>query len=324
MQHSNITWTQATMNSLYGCTQCSEGCTECYAKSNLVRFSANPVLNSDHRFDELVRVRTVGDEQVYTLTGRILFNPSHLYSALGDSKPKRVFVNEFSDVLHESLPLDLILEHFRVFARAPQHVFQILTKRGKRLAEINDAVLTEFGAWPRNVHMGVSVCTAEDRELQRIHQLGTTEAALRWISFEPWISNLEAPLRTARPALRALLHDSRIAWVVIGGESGAPEKTGLMTLDDARYLIEESRAAGSRVFFKQLGTALAIQLGVYSTQGKGEHRSKGGHPDQWPADLNVQEYPDPLTVTPRTRTAFHPAYDPEAWLHFRAKNAKVG
>jgi protein gp37 len=311
------------MNSLYGCTQCSEGCTECYAKSNLVRFSSNPVLNSDHRFDDLVHEHEVGDERVITLTGRILFNPSHLYSALGDKKPKRVFVNEFSDLLHEVLPLDLILEHFRVFARAPQHVFQILTKRGKRLAEINATVLAEFGAWPRNVHMGVSVCTAEDHELARIHQLGATDAALRWISFEPWISDLAVPLRTARPGLRTLLRDNCIAWVVIGGESGAPEKTGLMTLDDARYLIEESRAAGSLVFFKQLGTALAIQLGVYSTQGKGEHRSKGGHPDQWPADLNVQEYPDPLTVTPWAGTAFRPAYDPEAWMHFSGKNAKV-
>ncbi len=323
MQPSAIAWTNETMNSLYGCSLCSQGCTECYAKSNLVRFAANPVLNKDHRFDDLVRVKEVDGEQVYTLTGRILFNPSHLYSALRDKTPKRVFVNEFSDLLHEALPLDVVLEHFRVFFHAPQHVFQVLTKRGKRLAEINDAVLAEFGAWPRNVHMGVSVCTAKDPELQRIHQLGATEAALPWVSFEPWISNLEVPLRTARPRLRALLRDNRIAWVVIGGESGACEKTGLMTLDDARYLIEESRAADARVFFKQLGTALALQLGVYSTQGKGEHRTKGGHPDQWPTDLNVQEYPDPLTVTPWAGAAFRPAYDPQAWMHFRGKNANV-
>jgi hypothetical protein len=167
--------------------------------------------------------------------------------------------------------------------------------------------------------MGVSVCTAEDHELARIHQLGATNAALRWISFEPWISDLAVPLRTARPGLRTLLRDNRIAWVVVGGESGARDETALMTLDDARYLIEESRAADARVFFKQLGTALALQLGVYSTHGKGEHRTKGGHPDQWPADLRIQEYPDPLAVPPRPRAEFRPAFDPNAWMHFGAR-----
>jgi protein gp37 len=320
MQKSNITWTEATMNSLYGCHSCSPGCSLCYATRNLRRFAANPTLNSDHRFDDLVRVSTVRDEPVCTLTGRILFNPSHLYSALADKTPKRVFVNAFSDLLHEALPLDLTLEHFRVFSHASQHVFQVLTKRGKRLAEINSAVMAEFGSWPRNVHMGVSVCTAADREFERIHQLGATDAALRWVSFEPWLSDLTAPLRIARPTLRTLLRDNRIEWVVVGGESGGREETGLMTLDDARYLIEESRAAGARVFFKQLGTALAIQLGVYSTHGKGEHRSQGGHPEQWPADLYIQEYPDPLAVTPRSRAELRPAFDLNVWMHFDARS----
>lgn len=68
---------------------------------------------------------------------------------------------------------------------------------------------------------------------------------------------------------------------------------------------------------------LALQLGVYSTKGKGEHLTEGGHPDQWPADLNVQEYSDPLTVTPWVGGAFNPAYDLEACMHFGGENAKV-
>ena len=73
--------------------------------------------------------------------------------------------------------------------------------------------------------------------------------------------------------------------------SGLRDDASLMTLEDARYLLDESNAAGSKVHFKQLGTALAIQRGVDSTRGKGEHRAKGGNPDQWPEDLNIREWP---------------------------------
>jgi hypothetical protein len=89
-----------------------------------------------------------------------------------------------------------------------------------------------------------------------------------------------------------------------------------MTLDDARYLISESKAAGCKTHFKQLGTALAIQLGVYSTRGQGEHRAKGGNPDQWPEDLNVREWPK-VSWKPVTELSdFSPAYDPRQWTRY--------
>ena len=64
--------------------------------------------------------------------------------------------------------MEVILEHVRVFRAASWHQFQILTKRGGRLAELNGAILAEFGAWPANVWQGVSVCSAADVEMKRI------------------------------------------------------------------------------------------------------------------------------------------------------------
>jgi hypothetical protein len=121
---------------------------------------------------------------------------------------------------------------------------------------------------------------------------GAADAALKWVSFEPWISDMNAPLRKTSPNLRRMLRKNKIAWTMVGGESGLRDDTNLMTLEDARNLLEESKAAGSKVHFKQLGTALAIQRGVYSTRGNGEHRAKGGNPEQWPEDLNTREWPD--------------------------------
>lgn len=265
-------------------------------------------MNQDRRFKGLVKSGK--------FTGKLLFDPKHLYSVLKVKEPKRIFVNEFSDLLHESLPMEVILEHFRVFRAASWHQFQVLTKRGGRLAELNGAINAEFGAWPANLWQGVSVCSAADVEMKRIGELGATAAAVKWISFEPWISDMNVPLRKSRPRLRNLLHQHGIAWIVIGGESGSKDDTNLMTLDDARYLIEEGEAAKCRVHFKQLGTALAIKLGVYSTAGRGEHRSKGGNPDQWPPELNIREWPDVRRLRD-PQGSFSPAHVADKWVHFR-------
>jgi protein gp37 len=272
LDSSGISWTNGTLNAVYGCSTCSLGCRLCYATLRVHRHARNPKQNPDGRFDGLVKNGR--------FSGELLFVPDHLYAALRDRNPKMVFANEFSDLLHDVLPMEVILEHVRVFRAASWHQFQVLTKRGHRLAELNGAIVSEFGSWPENLWMGVSVCSAAKIEMQRIENLGATKAALKWISFEPWVSDMNVPLRKAIPALRQVLRKNRIAWTVIGGESGPRNDTNLMTLDDARYLIAESKAAGSKTHFKQLGTALAIQLGVYSTLGEGEHRAKGGNPDQ--------------------------------------------
>jgi len=299
LESSGISWTDGTLNSLYGCSACSVGCRLCYAVNRVHRHSCNPKLNHDHRFDGLVRD--------HRFTGEILFDPKHLYGVLKDLNPKMIFVNEFSDLLHEALPIELILEHLRVFRAAAWHQFQVLTKRSKRLAALNAAILDEFGSWPRNVWMGVSVCSDAKVEIGRINHLGATSAAIRWVSFEPWVSDVNLPLRNALPDLNLLLRRNQIGWTVIGGESGSRDDTNLMTLDDARYLVEESKAAGCKVHFKQLGTALSIQLGVYAQRGRGEHRAKGGSPDQWPRDLQFREWPEVSWDTVTDVSEFSPA-----------------
>lgn len=307
LDSSGISWTDGTLNSLYGCSECSVGCRLCYAVKRVARHSRNSKINKDGRFSGLVNRGR--------FTGKLLFDPKHLYSVLKVREPKRIFVNEFSDLLHESLPMEVILEHIRVFRAASWHQFQVLTKRGERLAELNEAILREFGSWPMNLWQGVSVCSAADVEMKRIEELGATAAAIKWISFEPWVSDVNVPLRKSKPALRKLLRRHQIAWIVIGGESGSKDDTNLMTLDDARYLIQEGKAAKCRVHFKQLGTALAIQLGVYSTTGKGEHRSKGGNPDQWPHELKIREWPDFLQL-PESKSNFSRTYDTSEWMRY--------
>lgn len=94
----------------------------------------------------------------------------------------------------------------------------------------------------------------------------------------------------------------------------AKDDTNMLTLEDARYLMSVSKAAGCQVHFKQLGTALAIQLGVYSTEG--DHRAKGGFPEQWPDDLNVREYPEFASSSISAPVNFKAAYAADSWMRF--------
>jgi protein gp37 len=71
-----------------------------------------------------------------------------------------------------------------------------------------------------------------------------------------------------------------ISWIIVGGESGGGARP--MHPDWVRGLRDQVRAAGGRLFVKQIGSYHALWPTV---TGKGED------PAQWPADLRVQEFP---------------------------------
>ena len=318
-----ISWTNEAMNSLVGCQECSRGCDGCYARMRVYRFSKASRTNHDDRYSDLVemvqkpalRDGITAEKGELRFTGRILFNPAKMYAFLRNNAPGNlVFVDEFSDLLHSAVPMDVILEHFRVFRGVPWLQFQVLTKRANRLKELNAAVMKEFGEWPQNVWMGVSVCTQAKGELNKIAALGTTQARIKWVSFEPWISDPKMALEEACPNLAGLLGDGGIAWSVIGGESGSKEKSRIMTLEDAQYLFSSSKQAGCSLHFKQLGTQLAIRLGVY---GVGDHRGKGGNLKQIPANLRERDWPENMTWDiPEGDLDFVPRFDPKKWIKF--------
>jgi protein gp37 len=318
-----ISWTNEAMNSLVGCQECSRGCDGCYARLRVYRFAKCGITNRDNRYSDLVEmVRKPAlrdgvevEKQQLRFTGRILFNPAKMYQFLRNNAPGNlVFVDEFSDLLHKAVPMDVILEHFRVFRAVPWLQFQVLTKRANRLKELNAAVIEEFGEWPQNVWMGVSVCTRAKGELNKIAALGKTQARIKWVSFEPWLSDPEMALEEACPDLAGLLGESGIAWNVIGGESGSKKESRLMTLEDAQYLFSSSKHAGCSLHFKQLGAKLAINLGVY---GIGDHRSKGGNLEQIPPNLRERDWPENMTWdVPKYDLSFEPRFDPKKLIKF--------
>jgi protein gp37 len=210
---SAIEWTDATWNPVTGCTKLSPGCKHCYAERLAGRLQA-------------MRNPRYGNGFGLTL------HPDQLALPLKWRQPRRIFVNSMSDLFHEAIPEYFIREVFSVMARAHWHVFQVLTKRAQRLAELAPNL-----EWPSNVWQGVSI---EDAEyVDRIANLRAVPAAVRFLSIEPLLD----------PMPKLSLRE--IHWVIVGGESGPHARP--MQPQWATGIKNQCVAAGVPFFFKQWG-----------------------------------------------------------------------
>ena len=143
--HSAIEWTEATWNPTTGCDKTSPGCDNCYALTLSKRLKAmgQPKYQRD------------GDPRTSGPGFRLTLHPDALDIPRSWAAPRTIFVNSMSDLFHPEVPLEYIARVFEVIADTPQHTYQVLTKRSKRLASIGDQL-----AWPSNLWMGVSVESA--------------------------------------------------------------------------------------------------------------------------------------------------------------------
>ena len=210
---STIEWTEMTWNPVTGCRKVSQGCKHCYAERMAKRLHA---MGTDRYRNGFVP----------TLHEDLIDLPRHW------KKPRVIFVNSMSDLFQEEVPDDFIRRVFDTMRDCPQHTFQILTKRGERLRELGPSLI-----WPRNVWMGVSV--ENDKVVDRIRDLASVPAKVRFLSCEPLIGPL------ARLPLK------NIHWVIVGGESGPGARP--MNPDWVESIHEQCSRAGVAFFFKQWG-----------------------------------------------------------------------
>ena len=205
---TGIEWTDKTWNPTTGCNKVSPGCKFCYAEAITKRFHNN-----------------------FPDGFNFAMHPERMNEPLKWRKPSRVFVNSMSDLFHEEMPLDFLVQVFEVMQRADQHVFQILTKRHERLLE-----LAPLLPWPDNVWMGVSV--ENQKYAHRVDYLRQTPAKVRFLSCEPLLGPLELDL-------------TDIHWVITGGESGPKHRP--IEADWVRSIRDQCRQENVAFFHKQWG-----------------------------------------------------------------------
>jgi protein gp37 len=178
-----------------------------------------------------------------------------------------------SDLFQEAVPIEYVAMCMGVMALACHHIYQVLTKRARRMQEAVrvltiDACMSMVAQsavslsraqskaiksalppgssfahdstaslWPLpNVHLGVSV---EDRKfgVPRIDHLRDTPAVVRFLSIEPLLEDVgELDLRG-------------IHQVIVGAESGPGARP--MHEDWVRSIRDQAKAAGCAFFYKQ-------------------------------------------------------------------------
>jgi protein gp37 len=210
---STIEWTEWTWNPVTGCTKVSQGCKHCYAERMAKRLKAMGATRYENGFN-------------LTLHEDLIDLPRRW------RRPRTIFVNSMSDLFHEQVPDEFIMRVFETMRDCPQHIFQVLTKRSERLRQLGSSLV-----WPENVWMGVSV--EDERVVERVIDLQSTPAKVRFLSCEPLIGPI--------PSLPL----NGIHWVIVGGESGP--KSRPMQFEWVTEIRDQCMDASVPFFFKQWG-----------------------------------------------------------------------
>jgi protein gp37 len=205
---TKIEWTDFSSNPLkfrdaggrvvWGCVKTSPGCARCYAEATAERWQRGGPFNAR------------------TMEGLTPFvDDKELRAILTSTKiaGKRVFIGDMTDVFGEWVPFELLDRMFAAFALRPDVTFQILTKRAERMEEYFADRTARWKAWDTeairlahnelcapypldNLWLGVSV-EDQTRADERIPMLLQTPAAVRFLSCEPLLGELDLGLSNA-------------------------------------------------------------------------------------------------------------------------------
>lgn len=351
VQESKIEWCTHTSNPLkyrsadgkvvWACIKKSSGCANCYAETLAQRYGrggpfTKPVMAGLTPF--------VDEKEL-----RELLSPRKLPAG------SKCFVGDMTDVFGEWVTDAMLDRLFAAFALRPDVVFQVLTKRPQRMQEYLTArryhheslglvptwewivmavsllrpsasatTAADFHIrrnWPLpNVWLGTSV-ENQDAADERLAWLVNTPAALRFISAEPLIGEVDllAGMHADRVLAMEFNPDARfnfegfvrsgrkpaLDWAIVGGESGPGARP--MDLAWMRSVVKQCLTAGVPVFVKQLGSkpyeVQAVAAGRVYPSGRAAMNyvaepvahplkdRKGRAMEEWPEDLRVRQWP---------------------------------
>jgi len=269
-EQSAIEWTNATWNWATGCTKVSPGCANCYIERT------PPFRIAGRRFER----------------GRIpvILHPERLDAPLRWTKPRMVFTLSLGDVFHEDIPFEFLERVWRVMNDAPQHTFQVLTKRPERMLEFYQWMEAKHlpqlpgamaaGTWPLpNVWAMTSVENQYWAD-RRIPAILRVPAAVHGLSCEPllgpldvtpWL-HIDCPTAGCRPPQTGRCAPG-IDWVIVGGESGPGS--------DRRKLVERTPDAVQFVHGQTICTSATCHLfASYMPNPNYERKNHKWHPKQ--------------------------------------------
>jgi protein gp37 len=271
MGQSKIEWTDMVWNVCTGCTKVSPGCANCYAE----RYAARGIGDFKQSF--------CGGTMIARSFSEVRMHPERLERPLHWRKPKKIFVCSVGDLFHEDISDEFIDQVFKTMARAPQHTFQILTKRPGRMQSIVPIIRGHYPDRLNHVWLGVS-CENQAAADERIPLLIETPAAIKFVSCEPLLGPID--FRKV-PKFNTVDFDLSNWWAIVGGESGPHARP--CRIEWIEKIIALCETADVPLFVKQLG-AYPIWAGAKSEPIE-PARGKNADPSEWPESLRVREFP---------------------------------
>lgn len=281
MADTKIEWCDKVWNPVVGCTKCSPGCLNCYAERMAWRLRSICKSMMDGRNQQYLGKTDNNGHW----TGQVECCDWLLDEPFDWHKPKRIFVCSMSDLFHEKVPFYFFDKVFTTMTKCPHHIFQVLTKRPKRMKEFFDNYDThsEFLTWPKpNIHLGVSISTQSEAD-EKIPILLQIPATVRWLSIEPMLEGIDilkylwvrqkcvgekgcgftgASYEFDNPKNKSasrcpqcgknhtyLVTDS-IDWVVVGCESGPKNRP--CKIEWIQSIVDQCQAEGVPVYVKQI------------------------------------------------------------------------
>lgn len=238
--NTKIEWATSSWNPVDGCAPISEACQKCYAANMAKRFWG------DRKFSE------------------IQFHEDRLNQPLKWKRPRMIFVCSMGDLFHEGVIFNWIHEIWDIMKRTPEHIFMVLTKRPRKMKEVVELIYRKQrlgwakGFWS-HVWLGV---TAENQKRadERIPILLEIPAAIRFVSVEPMLELINAPIRCPECGYGKIDQDINldhrlcngpgwVDWVICGAETGPGAR--YMKPKWAMDLYSQCQQAGVPFFFKK-------------------------------------------------------------------------
>ncbi|TIX20773.1 DUF5131 family protein [Mesorhizobium sp.] len=256
------------------CEHASEGCRNCYAEG----FNRRLGTGRDFKPGELYREEKRGYQNGEI---KLFLDEAMLTAPLRWKKPRMIFVCSMTDLFADFVPDEWIDRVFAVMALAPQHTFQVLTKRAKRMRayvsrvsaspipRLSDDIAAWMGqfaaAMPDQANRSSS--DIADELARRLDPdnggwplpnvwLGVSaERRVEWLERTTELRQTPAAVRfvSAEPLLGDLgqIDLTGLDWIIVGGESGPDARP--MHPAWARSIRDQCAAADVPFFFKQWG-----------------------------------------------------------------------
>jgi protein gp37 len=268
MKKHKIEWTEQTWNPVTGCREISPGCQNCYARDMHRRLGEmergrlekleDVLQDHSYEFPIFKSHKEKNDFQARIEKTKASFKyqqdwhkvktwPDELKRPYTWKKPRMIFVCSMSDLFHDSVSFFFINDVMKVAYENPQHTFQILTKRARRVFDYENWVningKSADKVWPSNVWLGMSVTS--EQEMWKVAYLAPGRAKVKWLSLEPLLGSIQ-PHKHAQML-------NKIDWFVVGGESGNPSDIRMMKEEWVQEIKDFCDEYQKPFFFKQTG-----------------------------------------------------------------------